>query len=450
MARPTTAVRPGMLVDAQGQRLVVYRALFVAFLLLVLIGPTPFTELVMQTGESQGDIWRQVGISVLFAGLSVVAFGRGFGLPRSVPMTLVVTLCWCLLSVGWAVDPFIAIRRLALTAMVVWIVCRCISDLGAARALDLLKYTLVFLLLVNFLVVVGTDYGVHPAAFAEDESVIGDWRGILPHKNLAGATCAITILLFLFQPRQSPRWLTVLVLGASAFFLAMTDSKTSQGVLVLAAAAGFLAGRIDPRNRSLLAIIALVLVAALVQVIVLYAGVLEQTINDPGALTGRAQIWPLLVEYIGAHPLGGSGYGSFWQIGPASPIWELTGGWIAQYASHGHNGFLDLAVTLGIPGMIMAVIALLLWPAVRLMTSISITPRARGLLMALLAFCAGHNMTESSLLDRAAVVEVILIATVAMIYDLSRRSDGEHNIVKVRILRAIRLTGGHRLSVPSR
>ena len=447
MVRPINALPKGLPAALTGQRLAIYKALFVAFLLLVLIGPTPFEELVMRSGENQGDILRQVGISAIFLGVAAISFSGGGRLSPAVPATLVLTLCWSLLSVGWAVDPLISVRRLALTVMVAWIVCRSVIDLGADRALHLLKYTLVFLLVVNFLVVIGTDYGVHPAAFAEDESVIGDWRGILPHKNLAGATCAVTVILFLFQPSPAPRWLTFTVVPASLLFLAMTESKTSQGVLVLAVGAGIAAARFNPRHRSVLAIAALVLAAALAQLAFLYSGVLEQTLNDPGALTGRTQIWPLLVEYIAAHPIGGSGYGSFWQIGPHSPIWQLTGGWVAQYASHGHNGFLDLAVTIGIPGLVLAVISLVLWPAARLMMSLSITPRARGLLLALLAFCAGHNMTESSLLDRAAIVEVFLLIAVAMIYDLSRQSEGEHNRLQQRFLRTVRLTGSRRFPV---
>ena len=87
---------------------------------------------------------------------------------------------------------------------------------------------------------------------------------------------------------------------------------------------------------------------------VVYSDALAVLLSDPGALSGRAQIWPLLISYSQQHPWTGAGFGSFWQIGDNSPIWELTDGWVAEIASHGHNGYLDLIVTIGYPGMLLA------------------------------------------------------------------------------------------------
>ncbi|PZP13418.1 MAG: hypothetical protein DI607_08590, partial [Sphingomonas hengshuiensis] len=122
--------------------------------------------------------------------------------------------------------------------------------------------------------------------------------------------------------------------------------------------------------------------------------------------------------------------------GNASPIWSITRSWVAQ-SSHGHNGYLDLLVTIGLPGTVLAVAMLVVWPLMRLFLSLSISKQQRALLFAMLAFGIGHNLTESSILNGPSVVEVFLILAIALIYRLAElgryaallRREGPHPAV---------------------
>src|SRR5947208_1642565 len=76
---------------------------------------------------------------------------------------------------------------------------------------------------------------------------------------------------------------------------------------------------------------------------------------DP-TFTGRDDIWQFAVDNINARPWLGYGFGAFWET-PQAAFQTLRDGNLATQASHAHNAFLDLALTLGIPGLVLG----LLW-----------------------------------------------------------------------------------------
>ena len=192
------------------RRYVIANACFAVFLGLVLVGTSAFQEWAFRGAIGQGDAVNQVLHVAIFVTLLV-----GSGMPSKrelfcIPLGLALVLAYCFVSVTWAIAPFISFRRITLTALVVWVTFRQINDLGPERALKIIRYALVAVLIVNYLMVFFTPYGIHSEVFGEESSVVGDWRGIIPHKNVAGAACAFTVLFFTFDTgsfRGSfPRW----------------------------------------------------------------------------------------------------------------------------------------------------------------------------------------------------------------------------------------------------
>lgn len=410
---------------------------FVGFLLLALLG---FTSLQDETVvvESGGNTVLQLLYGVLCV---FMVFGSGTALTRgrlvSVPLTILLLLGYCLLSVSWAVDPGASLRRLIQTAIVFWVIFRCVGDLGYARTLLLVRYMLILLLVLNYLTVALTGYGIHGDISEDGSSLFGNWRGILPHKNVAGAACAVTVIVMLFDVRGALRYLSPLVIVAALIFLSYTESKTSQSVLIVALVCGLSARLYSTTYRSIVGV-ALVIAGGIALLLAsAYSDAARAYLNDPQALTGRGTIWPLLLEYARQHLWTGAGFASFWQIGDISPIWTLTDGWVAHYASHGHNGYLDLLVTIGLPGLLLALVTLILWPFAQLMFSVSIGRRQRALLLALFVFGVAHNLTESTLLNGAATVEIVFVMTIALISYLSKASPGEHQTLQSGIVAAL-------------
>lgn len=387
----------------------------VGVLVVSLLGPNLSIKSSAATGE--GSALRQILYVLAFALAAVAA--RPWQQPGRMlvmPITMVVALAWCALSVTWAIDPGVATRRLVLTTLLIWTIFLVVRETGYERTVTLFRRVLLVALVVNFLaVLLVPSIGVHPAD-SVDPGLIGAWRGVLVQKNFAGAATAVTLLLLLLHPRDMPKWQHVGAIVLSCIFLVGTVSKTSMGIGVLAFAVGMAFRWYTPRLQLFFLPLAIVVVAGIAAFINLEAGAVGSYLEqDQAAFTGRAEIWMPLMRFVGDNPFTGSGYGSFWNIGNArEPIHSYATGWVTVQTS-GHNGYLDLMAQTGIPGLILGVIALFIAPIGRLLVSYGIPARRRMLLISLFVFCIGHNVTESSLLERDIVVHVFLQFTIALV-----------------------------------
>jgi len=76
--------------------------------------------------------------------------------------------------------------------------------------------------------------------------------------------------------------------------------------------------------------------------------------------TGRTDIWTFAVQALRLRLLTGYGFSAFWG---GSSIQNLPQGmeW-AEYASHSHNGYLDTALTMGLPGLALLIVVLVFGP----------------------------------------------------------------------------------------
>jgi O-antigen ligase len=417
------------------ERQMTYRRIIATIALVVLLQISLAGLLPLELGPQSltgtgGDTLRQVCILAVL-GLQVLAPASARP-PMAMPTSLVVLLGYCLLTCAWAIEPAIGLRRLALTAAVIWMLVRAIGDLGAVRTQNVVRVYLVGLLIANYLTVAFSPLGKHMAG--DLASLVGQWRGLTAHKNVAGPACCFTILLFAFDAHRTAPWVRTLIIAASGYFLLMTGAKTSIPMLFIALLAGGVMHFYSPRHRSLVVPLSVIGGTLVFLYLLMYSGVIEKVLDDPNALSGRGAIWPPLLDYAREHLWTGAGFGSFWQIGDRSPIYFLAWTWVATTIGHGHNGYLDLLVTIGLPGLVLAIAVLLVWPAVRLMCSLNIARARRAQLSALMVFCAGSNLTESTILERTSAVQVFLMMAVILIHRLSDQSAGMHQNLRERLV----------------
>lgn len=391
-----------------------------ALLLLVIVGLYPLSGGVkdeMLTGD--GDVLRQISFVLIF--LFVVMTQRVLyetAQLRVLPLTLVLLFGWCALSLVWAIEPGIAVRRLALTSLIVLTIFFVVERAGTERTLAVMRNVLIAVLIVNYLAVLLSPMGVHQSGEL-DAALVGNWRGVLPQKNFAGSICAFTIIVFFYSGDKVRPLLQWTIIAAATFFLVHTQSKTSMGLLAISLVIGLVFKSLGPRQRRLLIPAIVVLIGMLLVLGQDYLGEISAYFSQPDALTGRVQIWPILIAFANDHLMLGSGYGSFWNIGGDSPVNDYSRAWVSQMAS-GHNGYLDALVQIGLPGLILTILAAIVAPSWRLATSKVISRRHGAMMMAMLAFCAGHNLTETSLLDRDAIVWVFLMFVIALVGRMHR------------------------------
>lgn len=395
-------------------------ACLVLFLLVIAVSLGPTTAM-MKEGGVGGAIRQGTYLSLLLLGILSAKPWNDLRKLVSVPLPLVLALLVCAASLSWSAVPGIGFRRLILTASIVWTIAILVRELGYERSLDVLRSAFFALLVANYVAVFAfPTVGIHQFGDRIDIALVGDWCGIMGHKNFAGAIMAFTILAFLFDARRMHPILRFGVLGAALGFLIMSESKTSVGMLAGAVAIGYVFGKTSfPWRLAIIPSLAIGSVLAMVY-FNLYRYAFVQMVNDPATFTGRIVIWRHMLEYIADNAWYGSGYGSFWTVGETGPIFSYSTDWVRDISS-GHNGYLDLTASLGIPLAIVCLVLLLVWPFVRLL----IHPRTVGgrgaLLLSLLTFCAGHNMTESSFLERDLITNVMLILTMTLLWELTSK-----------------------------
>jgi O-antigen ligase len=108
----------------------------------------------------------------------------------------------------------------------------------------------------------------------------------------------------------------------------------------------------------------LALFGALAASLAVYAGSVLDVSEDgifgilgrDATLSGRTDLWQLVMDAIGDRPMLGYGYSAFWGAdGPAANLVYPVIGWTPAAA---HNGFLEVAINLGIAGEVLLIFLL--------------------------------------------------------------------------------------------
>jgi exopolysaccharide production protein ExoQ len=391
---------------------------YVAFLLLIFVSLTPFavrdttdTAVGAANVEAAGSAIRQLCYLLVFGTITISAFAkRGINAIGAIPLSFAILLGWCALSSIWATDPDVSFRRAILEIMVVLSAFLSVDTVGPTRALKLFMYVLAGILIMNWLSIPLTAQAIHQPGDIEPD-VVGDWRGLYFHKNIAGAVCALSVMVFLYYAIAEKKWLLYggLALGALGF-LVMTKSKSSMGLLPIALFAAALyrwAWRRDI-DRVILVIASVLVTIGLAVLFIANYDLIVSMLADPEQFTGRAEIWQGEVAYIRDHLFIGSGFGTFADTGTTSPIHDYVGGWVSTVAQ-GHNGYLELAVTTGLTGFIIGMIAMIVLPAAAFWGRNDAEPWLKALLFAIFVFFVLHNFMESDFLAADGVVWVAFL-----------------------------------------
>jgi len=85
-------------------------------------------------------------------------------------------------------------------------------------------------------------------------------------------------------------------------------------------------------------------------------GLLDTATGD-ASLTGRTNLWELVIEHVVDSPLLGVGYQSFWVVNGEASALSVFDGWVGQ-AQQAHNGYLDVVLQMGFVGLAAVVLFL--------------------------------------------------------------------------------------------
>jgi exopolysaccharide production protein ExoQ len=305
-----------------------------------------------ETAIEGNPVWRLI-LTISYLGVVMVLIPwyqeTIFVLRRN--WSLVALVLFALLSALWAGMPDLVLRKsigvLGTTLLGVALAIR-FSFQDQLRILSWLFRIIAVLSLAC--VVLLPSLGISPE---------GEWKGIFEHKNAMGSMMALSLLVewqILARSRIS-KIIRILALVLSAVLLHFSDSITPMlaliAALLLIEIYKFTALRLRmPLYAIFLAtsIVATAGVALLVANSDSVAGALGRSSN----LTGRTEIWSMVVSFIPERPIAGYGYSGFW-LG-ASPESITVNQAMRSIIMYSHNGYLDMLLTLGVIGLLLALI----------------------------------------------------------------------------------------------
>jgi O-antigen ligase len=401
----------------------------VVALLLVMITLDPFPDL--RSEDVATVVGGRMALNYVTFGL-LAAIGVMFVLTTDAPSlkTLVTPLHLCL--VGWMLinvllseSREVSIQRFVLAASVTSLAVILPLLPPTQRSFNLcLGGAALMLLAVCYLgVILAPQYSIHSALDITEPQLAGDWRGSFGHKNVASPVMTILVYVGIYLSAVGSFVMGPAIALLAGIFLIFTGGKTSS-VLCLAIYA--LASLVYV-TRSLWLKRVICFAPLIVMNLLTVGSVLSPALGsitralpvDP-TFTGRSDIWEFALAAVAEKPITGHGYAAFWDDVTARQT--AKGSEWAVTAAHSHNSYLDLAITIGLPGLLLVILIFVLAPLRNFQeTQAHNRSNALGkLFLTIWLFGLYFGTTETFLLERQNPVWFMFVVAVAGLHFLAR------------------------------
>lgn len=315
----------------------------------------------------------------------------------------------CVLSSFWSSDPDTTVRRVIALLGTTIFGLYLASRYTLKEQLKLCAYMLVISAVMCFLfAILLPQYGIDP-------NQNGSWRGIYPTKNVLGKTFVLggAIFFFLAMTSKENRWFSWLGYLISGLLILLSRSTTSIGNLIIITAAFLMYDRIlHLKYKVMIPILTLLSIIgiAFYALFISEADTILGSVGKDTTLTGRSELWPVVLQMIAKKPWLGYGYGAFWiEQNSESSIVVQAVQWDAPNA---HNGFLDLWLALGLLGILVFIIGFVInW--LRAIYLIRYNGKSEILwLLVYLTFTLFSNLTETTLLGQNNLEWVLYVSAI--------------------------------------
>jgi exopolysaccharide production protein ExoQ len=370
--------------------------------------------------ESGSPLNRAV-FTVLFCFCLIILANRQFSLSKVIKenIWLMLLIGFMLVSILWSDLPYISFKRWTREIIAVVMACILFTEPVPRQALQSIfrrtSYILIpfSYILIHYFPEYGREYGRWSG-----ETM---WIGVATQKNGLGRIClfAAFFLIWTFIIRMQGRYipatkyqtlLEVFILILTFWLMGGPQHNFSYSVttnIALIVGLSSLIGLFWMKKRgSFLGPAVLMVTTAFIIVygtITPFVGKLSlmdisSTFGREETLTGRSDIWAILVPYAMQKSLLGYGFGGFWTDAMRSIV----------ASPHAHNGYLDLILNIGVLGLLLFGIFLL-----------SCSRKAQRemtrdydwgcLFICFLLMAVVHNITESSIVGFTGELSAFLL-----------------------------------------
>ncbi|OKH55487.1 O-antigen polymerase [Calothrix sp. HK-06] len=244
----------------------------------------------------------------------------------------------------------------------------------------------------------------------------GAWKGVYGYKNLLGAIMVISSFTFFLLPNSNNKlkkiykW-TGLMLGIILMLLSTSKTSLVVSVVLFSALYFYRYFRFAGKTTVIfLDLLILIVSAAITLVLSNWTELLTGIGRDP-TLTGRTPMWGIALTRLMDRPLLGFGRGAFWA--PGSPYALEAGKAVAVgfVPPHGHNGFIDLALDVGLIGISLFAISFVIAYFRALKLAYATLAPERMWYLAFLMFFFMNNMTESFMFFKTNIYWTLYLTT---------------------------------------
>lgn len=401
----------------------------VAALLLVLVTLDPFQDL------RNPDITTVVGgrLAVTYISWGLLAavailFVASTDAPALRSLATPLHLCllgWLLINIVFSESRGVSMQRFVLTASVTSLAVLLPLLPPSQRAFNLClgAAALVLLALCYLGVFLAPQYSMHTALDVTEPQLAGDWRGTFGHKNIASPVMTILVYVGIYLSAVGSFVMGPAIAVLAGIFLIFTGGKTSS-VLCLAVYALASLVYVTPSLwlKRIICFVPLIGMNLLTVGSVLNPaiGAMTRLLPLDPTFTGRSDIWQFALAAVAEKPIIGHGYAAFWDN--VSARQTAQGAEWATSAAHSHNSYLDLAVTIGLPGLLLVILVFVLAPLANFQSAQSHS-RSGGLAKLFLTvwlFGLYYGATETFLLERQNPVWFMFALAVAGLHFLAR------------------------------
>jgi O-antigen ligase len=264
-----------------------------------------------------------------------------------------------------SLDPSTSIRRFALTGCVIAVASTLMllpkSQAELMRWFSIAALTLLAICYLGILL--APHLSIHQATDAQEPALAGDWRGSFGHKNGAAPVMVLLLFIGIYVSRLGALLSGATIIGLSGLFLLNSGGKSA---LALCVAVFLLSGLVSVIKtfwlRAVLCLSPLLALNLLSVGTVVSDGLenIARMLPLDTTFTGRTDIWTFAFQALQQRLATGYGFAAFWG---SSSIQDLPEGkeW-AEFASHSHNGYLDTALAMGLPGLMLLIVVLVIGP----------------------------------------------------------------------------------------
>jgi O-antigen ligase len=363
MSVVTIKTDPTPLVSARG-------VAFVGILALVWITLKPFADLgaadALDLGSGRDALIYFAYACCAASCLFLVFSSDRAALKRLATPSLIGLSLWIGVSCVLSQDPSTSLKRAGLCIFVA-IVASALSLLpqGRRQLAILLAIAAGALLALSYLgVIFAPRFAIHQASDLGEPELAGDWRGVFEHKNTTSAVFVLTAFVGLYVARAWSVAVGAAVAALSLLFVFLAHGKTANMLwaptLIVSVFVGSYGAGWVWRCLALAPFVALNAVGV-GSVVLPSVGVWASRLPIDMTFTGRTDIWRYALTKLWERPLFGFGFEAFWNTASVRYGADTEADWVGG-AAHAHNGFVDIAMSMGAPGVVLSLWAFVFRP----------------------------------------------------------------------------------------